>query len=541
MRQFMRKEAFLNKGEIKSRDMMKEASKFAAQEYKHVKLEGNSEWKDLECYGRSAQRALHAGGRPFAPHPKRIAVEGDKRVEAHSTELQGSAVPLDTHSADAIVAPDVSADAIVAPGESLTTIMEGAYEMRHGFRWQYRQRCADTYSASQADLEDLQRWSAEQATGLPVPVPTAILPPRAHHLHHWHIAAAAPILELSKKIGKRLSDCETARGLLIDTLSKWQSLHNVIHHKDCGNLPKPPSKGHALCRQFGRQLCMGEGRKLLSFQKTVNRHCRKVLRKNGGILRPFYNEGTLVFRFSTSPISAVWAHVSYLNLTSLQGAWARMVEVTDSVRSRVAASQGHHVLQVEECRNPEYPLGLYLTLDFFDMFLDRHCAVRCAAWGLQASQSPEPSKRITPGEQVVFPLAWSKLVWDPSDVTDCTTRKEEDPACLQNGEGNKSSGEESEGSNESPDGSGDDSESSEDMPGEALKASTNAEKNIVRRKRRRLLPHTGAGATVRTVLTASSVHLREVVAGALVKVLFLVEVQMAALVEIFSVEEAQKF
>ena len=219
-----------------------------------------------------------------------------------------------------------------------------------------------------------------------------------------------------------------------------------------------------------------------------------------------------------------------------------MVEVTDSVRSRVAASQGHHVLQVEDCRNPEYPLGLYLTFDFFDMFLDRRCAVRCAAWGLQSSQSPEPSKRITPGEQVVFPLAWSKLVWDPSDVTNCTTRKEEDPACLQNGEGNKSSGEESEGSNESLDGSGDDSESSEDMNGEALKASTNAEKKTqCAEKKRRLLPHTGARATVRTVLTASSVQLREVVAGALVKVLFIVEVQMAALVEIFSVEEAQKF
>ena len=51
MSEFMRKEAFLNKGEIKSRDMMKEASKLAVQEYKHVKSEGGSEWKDLELCG----------------------------------------------------------------------------------------------------------------------------------------------------------------------------------------------------------------------------------------------------------------------------------------------------------------------------------------------------------------------------------------------------------------------------------------------------------------------------------------------------------
>ena len=74
-----------------------------------------------------------------------------------------------------------------------------------------------------------------------------------------------------------------------------------------------------------------------------------------------------------------------------------------------------------------------------------------------------------------------------------------------------------------------------------MKASTSAEKKIVRRKRKRLLPHTGSRATVPTVLTASLVQMREVVAVALVKVIFIVEVQMVALVEVFSVEEAQTF
>ena len=232
----------------------------------------------------------------------------------------------------------------------------------------------------------------------------------------------------------------------------------------------------------------------MSFQKTLNSHFRKALRKRGGILRPFYDEATLMFKFSTPTLSAeppVWAHVSYVNLTTLMGAWAKMKEDSDSVNGRTAAAVGHCALVPDITDMVRHPLGLHLTLDFVDTFLDRRFPLRCSAWSLRASPLPQPRRVLLGGEQIAFALPWSKLVWDPACLLSKAKDKKSDGppgADVDSGDGasssGSSSGDEDKSTDDSSSSSGSESDESTGIGAGALRAATRAEREAGKRTAR---------------------------------------------------------
>ena len=71
------------------------------------------------------------------------------------------------------------------------------------------------------------------------------------------------------------------------------------------------------------------------------------------------------------------------------GAWAKMKEDSDSVNGRTAAAVGHCALVPDITDMVMHPLGLHLTLDFVDTFLDRrfHCVVLLGLCGLRRCHS----------------------------------------------------------------------------------------------------------------------------------------------------------
>ena len=431
-------------------------------------------------------RAAHFGGPPIRKSRaadiagrRGLLTDIADRYDEAATPSAGSGL---------VVAGGADASLQIVPSEvpSISSVVDKSTIELARLRAVARERCQAKQVAQKKALSALQEWSSSQETNAPVAI--AVLPSRVSSMLHWHIAPV--VAKFCKQLASRLSNNADSRSLLAEVIGRWQRLHNTIRHEQCPAMAKRPAQTHVLCQRYGKPLCTRAGRALLSFQKTLNSHFRKALRKDSGILRPFYNEATLVWKFSMPTLSAeppVWAHVSYVNLTTLMGAWAKMKEDSDSVNGRTAVAVGHCSLVPDIADMVMHPLGLHLTLDFVDNFLDRRFPLRCSAWSLRASQLPQPRRLLLGGEQIVFPLPWSKLVWDPAClVANAKGKKSDDPsgvdADIGDGASGSSSGDE-DGSAEddSSNNSGSESDGSTDMAAEALRAATQAEREARKR------------------------------------------------------------
>ena len=171
----------------------------------------------------------------------------------------------------------------------------------------------------------------------------------------------------------------------------WEKAHHTYLHKECNPLLRSNNKAerrlHDKCRRVGIDLTVGSGKLLNTVVEAFQTRIRPELRPKGS-LRQSYEDATLVLEFfsPSPPQQSLWYHISFLNLTTLEGCWVPMVENTeDSLQVRAAAAV--HCKPLLKHKGSVHPQPVFTM---FQQHIDASRRWEARAWRFYLSQAQIP-------------------------------------------------------------------------------------------------------------------------------------------------------